>query len=57
MWLILSNQYKNISLFLNLFILTIIMDRDTLLPAGFSDKIFPKSQKNSLVIEKFINFF
>ena len=33
------------------------MDRDTLLPAGFSDKIFPKSQKNSLVIEKIINFF
>ena len=33
------------------------MDRDTLLPAGFSDKIFPKSQKNSLIIEKIINFF
>ena len=33
------------------------MDRDTLLPAGFSDKIFPKSQRNSLIIENIINFF
>jgi len=33
------------------------MDRDTLLPAGFSDKIFPKSQKNSLIIENIVNFF
>jgi len=33
------------------------MDRDTLLPAGFSDKIFPRSQKNSLIIENIINFF
>ena len=33
------------------------MDRDTLLPAGFSDKIFPKSQKNSLLIENIIQFF
>ena len=33
------------------------MDRDTLLPAGFSDKIFPRSQKNSLIIEKIISFF
>jgi len=33
------------------------MDRNTLLPAGFSDKIFPRSQKNSLIIEKIINFF
>ena len=32
------------------------MDRNTLLPAGFSDKIFPRSQKNSLIIEKIINF-
>ena len=57
MWLILSNLYKNISLFVNLFILTFIMDRDTLLPAGFSDKIYPKSQKNSLIIENIVNFF
>ena len=33
------------------------MDRDTLLPAGFSDKIFPKSQRNSLIIENIVNFF
>ncbi len=33
------------------------MDRDTLLPAGFSDKIFPRSQKNSLIIENIVNFF
>ncbi len=33
------------------------MDRDTLLPAGFSDKIFPRSQKNSLIIENIINCF
>ena len=33
------------------------MDRDTLLPAGFSDKIYPKSQKNSLIIENIVNFF
>ena len=33
------------------------MDRDTLLPAGFSDKIFPRSQKNSLIVENIINFF
>ena len=33
------------------------MDRDTLLPAGFSDKIFPRSQKNSLIIESIVNFF
>ena len=33
------------------------MDRDTLLPAGFSDKIFPRSQKNSLIIENIVKFF
>ena len=33
------------------------MDRDTLLPAGFSDKIFPRSQRNSLIIEDIVNFF
>ena len=33
------------------------MDRDTLLPAGFSDKIFPKSQRNALIIENIVNFF
>ena len=33
------------------------MDRNTLLPAGFSDKIYPKSQKNSLLIENIVNFF
>ncbi len=33
------------------------MDRDTLLPAGFSDKIFPRAQKNSLIIENIVNFF
>ena len=57
MWLVLSNLYKDISLFVNLFILTFIMDRNTLLPAGFSDKIYPKSQKNSLIIENIVNFF
>ena len=33
------------------------MDRDTLLPAGFSDKIYPKSQKNALIIENILQFF
>ncbi len=33
------------------------MNKNSLLPAGFSDKIFPRSQKNSLIIEKIIEIF
>ena len=29
----------------------------TLLPAGFSDKLFPKSQKEFIIIEKIISQF
>ena len=33
------------------------MNKSSLLPAGFSDKIYPRSQKNALIVEKIIENF
>ena len=32
-------------------------ENNTLLPAGFSDKLYPKSQREFLLIEKILSFF
>ena len=34
-----------------------IVKNKNLLPAGFSDKLYPKSQKQTLIVEKILNFF
>jgi len=34
-----------------------IVKNKSLLPAGFSDKLYPKSQKQTLIVEKILNFF
>ena len=33
------------------------MNKSSLLPAGFSDKIYPRSQKNAMIVEKIVESF